>query len=663
MKFKFLITIFLISITPLIQSCNFVDHSINNSDEIVVVSINESEKFDVISKNPLKVAKGTDAHFKLLFHEGYQYQKCNNDSAIFKNNILTIPNVLMPNSFDVFSMKAGHYKVEVINDESKGSVSTNLSSNIMYVDSGFELSLECKPLEKNSFTCWTIDKPVQLAMPFSFNEKENIIVESDISIIANYYEKTTANIMYHGNGGFSQCGKDKLLFNHVLNNHLRPNTLQGTKLFIRNGYMLDSWNTMPDGTGDRIGLGSRVSTNKENVLHLYAIWLKETDESYFSIVNNDKSECYIKSCISQEEKIVIPKIINGKTVVGLKANSFLNLPFKDIHLPLTCRYIEDNALKDCIFFENIYFYDDLIEIGDKFSNIMPNKIFINACVNPSYTGYTYQAIFADKVDLLFTMKSEKIIFVGNSNTMYSIDGSLVSERLQKDVMCFGVQSGVGIQFELAVLETYFSTDKNIVIFCPEFGSDSELIYFTEHKYYAAENNFDLLSTFNFKKRKGVNIFNSYTAYKENKSKLKDSYYSEIGYINSGMNKHGNIFIKKEPYHDNGWFSNEIDINLNYYNEGNLVYLTDFQINLKNSRFYYSCPSYNVNCIPAEKRNCFFNEFQESIHDNIDFPYISDIKKYGFTGNAFDNDNYHLLYSYVPQRTEYLIQDIMQNAQF
>lgn len=66
-------------------------------------------------------------------------------------------------------------------------------------------------------------------------------------------------VAYDANGGVSLSGQNPVEKRYGLSTHPRPNTENGQSLFRREGYTLIGWNTRADGTGQRVGLGSRVT--------------------------------------------------------------------------------------------------------------------------------------------------------------------------------------------------------------------------------------------------------------------------------------------------------------------------------------------------------------------------------------------------------------------
>lgn len=615
----------------------------------------ENSHYTVTSTNPLKVEKGSDAVFSIEFDDGYVYDS--SPYGEYSNGKLVLSNVEDSINFSVISRIKGNLFVEIVNNNDLGeSLINGVSTNHDYVNSGETICVEAVPNSDKQFVCWSLNEPITKVMPLSFDRIFEITIKEDTKLYANYWDSDDNTIVYHGNGGETKCGDDLLFYPHVKGNHIRLNTIQGSNVFKRSGFMLESWNTEQDGSGTRIGLGSRVKIVDESIpLHLYAQWIKETDESAFTFVYDESSNSYfVSSCSSNDALIVVPSQHQGLQVSKINENSFISLPFTDLYLPEHLIEVESNSLIDCVNFDAIHFYDYLSIIPDDFYNTnKPSHIYINANTDPCFVG-SYQNAFVHKIDLLLECSDEKMVIIGNSNTLYSIDGSILSEYFNTDVISLGVQQGVGIAWELACLRYFCKTEHNIVIFCCEFGNALYDFSFSENKYYAAESNYDLLLAINFNDLKWSGMFSSYTSFKEVKSVSSITPYSKNDY---NVDKYGCKKYNIEPYRDDDWAPSTIYINYNLYKNGTFKWVENFCEEFTNSTFLQSSCSFNKNCIPVEKRDEFYTTYQDSMSLYSSFPVISQLSNYAFPGSAFHNDNYHLIYSYAVERTNRLITDL------
>lgn len=619
----------------------------------VEIDVFENCHYTVTSANPVIVEKGESAIFDIEFEAGYVFESTS--FGYFKDGKLIIDEVINDLSISLTAKVKGEVRVLVFADNALGEIKINGEAvNNYYGKSGDVVVLEALPRSYNKFVCWSLNNYVTNQMPFSFERQYTIVLNDDINIYANFWsDKNDNTIIYYANGGSTICGDNEIYYPHVKGNHIRINTIQGSNIFYREGYQLKSWNTNADGSGVRIGLGSRVKiNNSDEPMNLYAQWIKETNESFFDFELLNNSTYAITHCSSLDETIVIPKIYNSLPITVIKTESFINLPFFTIYLPENLQKVETRAFLDCGNFENLHFFDYLNIIPNDFSNNVPSKIYINANTDPCYIG-SYQNAFARKTDLLTECDSKKIIFIGNSNTMYSIDGSLVAEQLNQDVLCYGVQSGIGVAWELACLKYYCKDDENTIVFCCEFGADT-IGYFSEHKFYAAESNYDLLSAIDFTKLKFGNVFGAYTKFKELKSLATVTPYSTNDY---NCDEYGCVKMDVEPYRSEDWSSSQININLDFYKNGGFDWAEEFCSEFTNSNIYISSCSFNKNSINNEIRNEFYSDYQQTIIDNVSYKRISKFEDYAFPGYAFTTDNYHLIYRFTIERTSNLIKDL------
>ena len=92
-------------------------------------------------------------------------------------------------------------------------------------------------------------------------------------------EKGKYEILYDANGGQNTSGDSEKVSICYRGTHQRINTSIGTDLFFRKGYTLLGWNTRADGSGQAVGLGSRIAWKAGLVL--YAQWTPWTDEADF----------------------------------------------------------------------------------------------------------------------------------------------------------------------------------------------------------------------------------------------------------------------------------------------------------------------------------------------------------------------------------------------
>ncbi|MBQ9033182.1 MAG: leucine-rich repeat protein, partial [Lachnospiraceae bacterium] len=178
--------------------------------------------------------------------------------------------------------------------------------------------------------------------------------------------------------------------------HLRVNTEQGTHLFERENCILTGWNTAADGSGQHIGLGSRVRVGRGETLTLYAEWAICNDASDFLYEKGANSVTITgfngwnrgtSEVIDTSEVIVIPSRIDGLPVTGIAQGAFQGVTCDRVVLPPTISFVEVHAFDGCTLSELVLF-DSVSEITDHAFAGCENlrTIRINACVPPGYSG-------------------------------------------------------------------------------------------------------------------------------------------------------------------------------------------------------------------------------------------------------------------------------------
>lgn len=201
-----------------------------------------------------------------------------------------------------------------------------------------------------------------------------------------------ASVTYSPNGG----GGQEITLLYDLTQHLRPNT--AFDLFSREGYTLESWNTEPDGTGTRIGLGSRVTADQTGLI-LYAQWEKWNDASDFTYtVGYDVT---ITGFHGSGDAIVIPATIDVKPVAGIGYNAFQNCQAKRLILPDTIVNVAQGAFQNCAF-EAVTIFDSIQNISDdSFRDCGDLRtIYINTAEAPYGYSWRKESCYADKIDRL-----------------------------------------------------------------------------------------------------------------------------------------------------------------------------------------------------------------------------------------------------------------------
>lgn len=658
------IFVFILSISVgLLSGCS--GSSISSSfDENISVGLIADEYIDVVSQNPVKIKKGDNAAFEITLLDGHVIAD-SSDEYTYDNGIISFNDIQFSKNIYLESRGDGYVHIQVINDGDKGVLNSNIETDD-WVEPGTKVELQITPIHNNKFTSWTIGDYETNMMPDNFERNYVFDATQDVTLYANYYSGPTyKSIHYFGNGGFTKSGDSEVFYDHTINNHTRINTAQGNRMFFRDGYLLESWNTKPDASGERIGLGSRISmSGDESEIQLYAIWSKNTDNSFFEFENHDDYFA-VKSCWSNEETITVPSTYSGIPVTTVLANAFDGLGMTKLLLPPSITSVEENAINDCSALRELLFSNTMKNISDDSLSGTTNiaTISINSYLPSKFSGTTYTNIWTDKADLIIDAPENTIFLAGNSNTLYSFSEDVLAENLKVNFIGMGVQAAIGIQVEIETLLYYRKFKENIISFCPEFSSLSKTVNLSVNFYQAAEKNYDLLRILRLGHNGTINFLRPLDAYKEfvNLSDTSDSYFAIYSY-GTDIGYHG--FNKIDPpadRHSDDWFASELIFDQNFYANGGFSWIEEYEEEMTKTRFCFSFCSFNYNSI--SNPDYLYTNYEQSISNAIDFEMISSIKDYGFSGYYFLNDNYHLIYDGAILRSRQFISDLRESANF
>lgn len=399
-------------------------------------------------------------------------------------------------------------------------------------------------------------------------------IKADVQCIVS-----NVRIAYHPNGG-SYIGGDNsdkpYTVGYVLKSRLRPNTEIGTNHIARTGYVLTGWNTKADGTGERIGLGSRVTVYQNGIIDLYAMWSKTTDVKDFTFENSG-GQIAVKKYKGNADCVTIPELYDGKEVTSIAAGAFSGDIYTVI-LPHTMRRIEKSAFVDCGI-EELYFYDNLTTISDdSFSNCANfSTVHINAIQPPRFGPGTLasEINLADKYDILMlNAEKKKVIVLGGSGAYFSVDTLQMEDELDTDALGDGyvcINMAVNgwfngpAQFDMIMP---FLREDDIFIYAPESSAAMLMFYniqmmpvyntFTYNRirfFSCLESNYDLVGLID--KRNVEELLDCYAAFNEERKNMTAvsytdflteislygaKYKNDTGYID----KRGNFALPKIP---------------------------------------------------------------------------------------------------------------------
>ena len=434
------------------SSCsnNCIEPSIKES---VVLEIQCDDYSRTDSKNPQVVKKGEQAEFHLLFNEGFAFNKASYGIFDEETQILTVDSNIGNQTVFVESINTSGFVFNVENNEEYGQFIINPMKN--YYMSGEEVEIKTVSNSKE-FLCYTLDLPYRNGLknksgtPISWDSETKLIVNSDIKLFVNYCE-SNKYVKYDLNGGTTYNGKSMITTDCYLytnDDYLYFNTINLSQYAYRNGYILESLNTKDDGSGVRIGIGSRINNDLfvSNELVLFAQWIEETDISFFEY-EEENSSITITQCSDNSQVIVIPRYINDKKVSKIASNSFVNNAITEkIVFSDTITEIEDFAFVNYSQTKEIIIYSS-VEIISKKSFDMPQLKTVRINKNTHSIDYNYEEdnITRYKESILnLDQNKNNVIFVGHSTIRINHDLMPLKQKWGDDYNFFIYGASAGI---------------------------------------------------------------------------------------------------------------------------------------------------------------------------------------------------------------------------
>ena len=473
------------------------------------------------------------------------------------------------------------------------------------------------------------------------------------------------SITYCANGGRALTGAGETVTeSYDVSVHIRPNVSIGTDLFAREGHTLTGWNTEPDGSGQRVGLGSRM--NVDDSVRLYAQWAPWTAAELFRW-REAEGGAVITGYTGAETLLVIPEELDGLPVTAIAAGAFAGCSAETVILPKSLERIEKDAfagakLRELCFFDNIVYITD-----DCFSGCTElSTLRISAIEDPYGYSYRRESVWVDKLDLLIsTMGQDRLIFYGGCSMWYNLIGTeaqrLAGERYTVVNMGLNGLSSSLLQMELL---RCFVTDRDILIHAPEISSSQQLLLncslgkYDDKLWCALEYNYDLVALLDIRVFDG-GVLESLRLYLDKKQpggSYSDVYHDSKGY--SFQDPTGSVPFVRTVSADTLVDSVELDP----------AYLEDLSRLAQEYRFftekgipiYVSFAAIDMDQVPEEQQGnleLMGALFEERFSAMEGVAVISDIHDFVFHDGDFYDTVYHLLTPGAEQCTYTWMRDL------
>lgn len=330
-------------------------------------------------------------------------------------------------------------------------------------------------------------------------------------------------VRYSPNGGTGEEVEQV----YDLRTRLRPNTLTDDGAFSRPGYTLTGWNTAPDGFGERVGLGSRVTVPQDG-LTLYAQWVAWSPERDFTYEAGEGGAT-VTGYAGTDARVVVPERLGGLPVTAIANGAFADAAVEAVILPKTLARVEDGAFARCAL-KTLLLSDNIETISDAaFAGCGGLRtLYINAAEPPYGYLYRRESVYADKVDLLIEAQGrKKLVFYGGCSMWYNLNGQTVQYAVGKDytVINMGLNGTVTSNVQMAIIEAFLE-DGDIFFHAPELSSPQQLLTFRDMRdrydnqlWCGLENNYDLFALVDLRGIGGV--FDSLCGYLGTKTRAAD----------------------------------------------------------------------------------------------------------------------------------------------
>lgn len=474
------------------------------------------------------------------------------------------------------------------------------------------------------------------------------------------------SIHYEPNGGSGQP-KQRI---YDTRDRIRPNTDIGTALFQREGHTLIGWNTRPDGTGQRVGLGSRVSIPGSE-LTLYAQWAKWADETDFLFVVEDG--VIITGYIGSSPVLAIPDRIQGIPVKKLAADAFANCPAHTVILPPGLQTVESGAFSKAEL-QSLVVFDNIQSISSSSFSDCSNlqTVYINAQEQPYGYQYRKETCLADKLDLLIEAQGQrKLVFYGGCSMWYNLNGEFMQQQLGDSyrVINAGLNGMINSAVQLQIITAYLEKG-DIFFHTPELSSKTQLMSVTalenhdDKLWCGLELNYDLLSLVDARDFPNLlDSWNQWLDFKQTDGSYDGCYKDSQG--RSYLDRTGSIPFFREI--QEGPLDDLVYLDPDFLQDPAMSILEQYYtaIQKKGVRVYVSHACVNMDAVPPEQRENIalmdhrFRQYLEKMDSAV---MISSLADYLYYNDDFFDTNYHLLSSAAQKNTELWLRDLMRQME-
>lgn len=632
-----------------------------------LLNVEQGSGFEVISENPVKIRSGEDAVFKINISEGYKVSEEQSSAVEYDadSGTVTIRNVKYPTTAKFSVRPIKKLTFSIVNDSTKGTVSVAVGGSDKIpesIDEDTVIKVTAKNKNGKTFMGFSTGGTVaDGGTVVSFASEYEFKLSDNTKLYANYATEGAQIIVYDTNGGHVAGSSGTTVYVENLDkNYICPNTLPDLGYMEREGYVLYSYNTKADGSGDSYGLGWNIPIPESGILKLYAQWMKETPASDFTYKASGKS-ISITKYNGNDTVVVIPETINGKNVISIAANAFVNKKVETLVLSKNIRSVLGGAFTKCGSLHTLYLPDMIINMKDNSFSDCPelSKLYVNAVTAPRYTK-TRNGTYQMKFERLMTAQSPKLVIVAGSSSAYGIDSARLEKALggQYNVVNYGTNQGTPASFYLEFI-SHFIDEGDIVIHAPEPHNHqwghNEINTTTWQIFEAAYNAFSYVDIRNYTK-----IFSSFASFNNSRISMTERKYED--YTTETVNQYGD-YIKYKHNQNSSYIAGKVSDRLHtgYFTESNIANINRSygMISDAGGKVYISFSPVNKNSLTeASKSPARQLEYMNTVKKKYNGTVISVLSDYIMPGQYFYNSDLHLSTEGSHIRTDKLASDIL-----
>lgn len=476
--------------------------------------------------------------------------------------------------------------------------------------------------------------------------------------------KEFSTITYEPNGGPGE----PVVKTYDRTEHLRPNTENGQAMFSRDGYALVCWNTEPDGSGIRVGLGSRVTVDQ--ALTLYAQWAPWTEEAAFTYSVDQYGKVTIKGYTGNHETIVIPERIAGYPVTAINMQAFADCQAKHLVLPDTLDRIMANAFQGAAL-ETVVLYDNIRLISDDAFAGCENlrTLYINAVEAPWGYDFRKESVYADKVDILILAQGQqKMVFYGGCSTWYNLDGVMADRAFgtKYTVINMGLNGTINSEVQMQIMGAYLETG-DVLVHTLELTSQRQLLMDRtmndgdDKLWCGLEYNYDLFALVDLRNVDGaLNSFKSYLDKKKTETSYQDFYRDQDG--QRYLDAFGCIPFQRTE--TKSQLTDMVRLDLSYVNQEAMALLDSYYSGWKDQgvTVYATYACVNMDAVPEDQRQNV-RQMDELVRESFarmkGAALISTLSDFLYENTDCFDTNYHLLSEQVQANTAIWIRDLQE----